>query len=155
MKKITYLLILITLFSFASLVSADWIKEQEELITNYQSFDNLKDSSLSKPEIELKKDKYESTEEFNARLRMTLNRTIKRFYIENEAEFDVPNDSSVVNFRYKPSERNHLSDDLSISSGVGKNAFGAQSDILITRGTRQVFEDQFYTPFRGLSALFF
>jgi|TARA_R110000868_G_C10962970_1_gene768741 hypothetical protein len=33
MKKITCLLIFITLLSFASLVSADWIKEQEELKT--------------------------------------------------------------------------------------------------------------------------
>lgn len=151
MKKITRVLILITLLSFASLVSADWVKEHEELITNYQSFDNLKASSLSKPEIELKKDKYESEEEFNARLRMTRNKTIKRFYIENEAEFDVPNDSSVVNFRYRPFKRTHLSDDLRISSGVGENAFGAQSDIIITRGTRQLFEDQFFSPKRLLS----
>jgi TonB family protein len=151
MKKITRLLTLITLLSFASLVSADWITEQEELIMNYRSFDNLKDSSLSKPEIELKKDKYESKEEFNARLRMTRNKTIKRFYIENEAEFDVPNDSSVVNFRYSPFARTHLSDDLRISSGVGENAFGAQSQIIMTRGTRQVFEDQFFAPNRLLS----
>ena len=140
MKKITYLLILSSVLLLAPLASADWIKEQQDLITNYQLFDSLKKSPLSKPESGLKKGKYESETEFNARLKKTRNKNVKRFYFENEANFNVPNDSSVINFPYSPFERFTISEDLSLEFGEGENAFGAKSTMMITRGTRQVFQ---------------
>lgn len=111
MKKITFLLILKSTFLFASLASADWIKDQEELISNYQSVDNLRDIPLSKPEPGLKKGKYESETEFNARLKNTRNKNVKRFYVEYEANFNLPNDREEVDFPYNPFERIDISGD--------------------------------------------
>jgi TonB family protein len=156
MKKIPFLLVLASALLYGSLVSADWIKEQQGLISDYESFVNLKESELAAPESNFKKGKYESEAEFNARVESYRNKNVRRFYFEYEAEFEVPNNSSSVNFPYSPFARHTISEDIDVRFGEGENAFGAKSPMMVTRGVRQVFQAnefdlQWTYPYRTLS----
>jgi TonB family protein len=138
-KNVTYFFFLFGLF-LSSPVSADWFINQMELIKNYRSFENLKEQHPSKPESNLPKGKYESESDYNTRLENARTPIVRRFFIEDEAKFDVPNNDNVVNFSYSPFDRITITENISFESAEGQNAFGAKSTIFVSRGSRKVFE---------------
>lgn len=120
--------------------STKWIQEQEQLLTNYRSLSALKGSSLSPPQNTLEKGKYESNSEFQARLKNNQKSNIRRFFIESYADFSVPDDSSMIEFRYNPFESHIVSESINTNYTTGENAFGAKSKIRIETGIRQAFQ---------------
>lgn len=120
--------------------SKKWIQDQEQLLTNYRSLSALKGSSLSPPENTLEKGKYESNSEYQARVKNNQETNIRRFFIESYADFSVPDNSSMIEFRYNPFESHIISESINTSYTTGENAFGAKSKIRIETGVRQAFQ---------------
>lgn len=139
MKKITYLAVLASTLLFGSSVSADWVEEQAEIISNHRIFDNLKETVFSPPESSLEKAKYESQAEFDERVKKTQKKIIKRFFLDSEIKFEIPDNSSVVEFVYKPFEEVTISEDIKITYPRGKNGFGVEFAMISSRGNRQLF----------------
>jgi len=93
------------------LADADWVKEQESLIKNYRDFENIKSSSFIKPDNGLIKGKYESQTEFDTRVKINYQEKLKTYHVISDAEFDVPDDTPVVNFIYETFQPLEISKD--------------------------------------------
>jgi hypothetical protein len=74
---------------------------QEEIITNYKSLIDLRKSTPKETTVELKQEKYETDSEFSERVKIaSARKKIKRFYVEYESVFWVPDNNSIVTFAY-------------------------------------------------------
>lgn len=100
---------------------ADWFQEQEALIENYLSFNDLRKSSESRPKFNFVKGKYESESDFKARVISRQETNIQTFYVENVTPFSVPNASAEVEFSYSPFET------LILSSGAENSGWASQA----------------------------
>ena len=89
---------------YSNFVSASWMEVQEDIIANYKSNTDLRKTIPEKAIKELIRGKYETISEFSRRLKEASARIngVKRFYLEYEPKFFVPDNNSIVTFKYTP-----------------------------------------------------